>query len=316
RPPARRGPPRPPAIRARASLAAPLADGEPGLLQRRLPQLVAGRPVAEPGAQLGAVTRSGHIAQVRLVLERVGVLLVVAAEADVLARALHHGARPVLAVLVHVDRAGAVADLALHVAQGLVERQRGAARLIPAGHVAADAVVGGLLVPLDQGLPGAGVAGLLPELDRVGVAEAALLHAGEARLARRRRRRRAPGLRLGQVDLCDGAVELLLGLPGLAVAGEPLADRDLREGEPVALFRSEQRALVEPGALLLEPGQLVLLLRQEALVGAGILLPAGDVLAQRRDARVERGDAAGAERVGERPGAAHRALQARDPPAA
>src|SRR5690606_19922082 len=99
-----------------------------GLLETRAPELEPGGAVAELLAELRAVTRPGDVAQVRRELERVRVLRVVATLAQGLGRGAHDGPGLVRAVGRDVQRAGAVAGLALHVAQVLVAGQGGAAR--------------------------------------------------------------------------------------------------------------------------------------------------------------------------------------------
>src|SRR5690606_18800764 len=126
-----------------------------GLVECGAAQLVSGRSVAEPCAQGGAVARTDDVAQVRLVIERVAVLLRVALlGAQRLPRIEHDGGRLLFAALRDVDRAGAVAGLALDVAQLLVVREVRAAGLLPPGDVAADALVIELLAAIDERLPG------------------------------------------------------------------------------------------------------------------------------------------------------------------
>src|SRR6185312_14729420 len=137
--------------------------------KRLLPQLVSRRPVAERGARLLAVSLAEDVAQVGHERERVRVLLgmaVVGAEA--LGRPGHDRARIVEPLLGDVLRPRPVAGLALHVDEpALLDAAEVApARLLPAGHVAADAVVVILLVDLDQRLPRRGVHRLLPERHR------------------------------------------------------------------------------------------------------------------------------------------------------
>src|SRR4051812_38948561 len=158
----------PDATASAASSASANARLTTGSRKRLLPQLVSGRPAAERGARLVAVPLAEDVAQVGHERERIRVLLgmtVVGAEA--LGRLGHDGAWIVEPRLVDVLRSRAVAGLALHVDERalLDGGEVDAARLLPAGHVAADAVVVILLVDLDERLPRAGVHGLLPKFD-------------------------------------------------------------------------------------------------------------------------------------------------------
>ena len=136
--------------------------------------------------------------------------------------------------------AGAVADLALHVAQAVGVPEARAADLAVAGDVAADALVVVLLADLDQRLPGLRVHGLLPERQRLLVAGAALRVADEVgapRLARRRRRC------VPQVDRGDLPVEMAHLGRDLLVARQAAAQRDQPVGEVAAGGRRGPGAL-------------------------------------------------------------------------
>src|SRR5437667_8002 len=124
------------------------------LVEPRLAQLRAGRAVAELLARGLAVPGPDHVAQVRLALERVAVLLRVAlGRAQVGRRGELDRRRLLEPALGDVDRPRPVAGLALHVAQLVVVPQVRAARLVPAGDVAADALEIELLAPVLEGLP-------------------------------------------------------------------------------------------------------------------------------------------------------------------
>src|SRR5262249_32759369 len=157
------------------------------LREGRRAELVAGRSFAELGAERRTVARSGHVAEVRVEDEGVGVLLGVAAARAEVRRGRERGRG--LLRRGDVERAGAVADLALHLAELLVVGERRAAGLGPAGHVAADAVAVPLLADGGERLPGLGVRRLLPERDRLLVAVGAVVDAGVARVSGRGRRR-------------------------------------------------------------------------------------------------------------------------------
>src|SRR3569623_1616723 len=148
--------------------------GHAGLRQRRRPQLVPRLAGAQLLTLLGPVTRTDDVTKVGDVSERVRVLLGVAAEADRLGRGALDGQRLLVTLPEDVQAAGAVADLALHRLQFLREAQAAAPHLTEAGHVAADALVVGLLAPFDQRLPGLRVHGVVPERDGRLVAAGAL----------------------------------------------------------------------------------------------------------------------------------------------
>src|SRR5688572_11298397 len=115
-----------------------------------------------------------------------------------------------------MDRAGAVAGLALHVAERIVVREVRAALLVPARDVAADAVEVELLATIDERLPRARVARLLPELRRLVVAVLARGATDVPGLALLGRGHHDAGCRL-DVRLARGLVERGdVGLHGLA----------------------------------------------------------------------------------------------------
>src|SRR5262249_16110186 len=118
--------------------------------------------------------------------EGVGVLgRVAVVGAEAIGRAQRQRLRLLEAVLLDVLGGRAVAHLALHVDQArfLGAAAVAAARLLPAGHVAAGAVVVVLLVDLGERLPRVRVPRAAPELDRRLVALFARLHAEVARRA-------------------------------------------------------------------------------------------------------------------------------------
>src|SRR5256885_10701765 len=78
------------ARRSASSSRAPVAERLAGLVERGGAERVAGRAVAELLARVLAVALADDVAQVGLVLERVGVLLRVAAAAQILRRRLEH----------------------------------------------------------------------------------------------------------------------------------------------------------------------------------------------------------------------------------
>ena len=259
---------------------------------------------------------AGDVAQVGLVLEGVAVLHRVASRAERLRHRARHRRRLVLAALREVDRGGAVAGLALDVAQALVEREVRAARLLPARDVATDAVEVELLAALLERLPGMRVPRRLPEVDRIGVTVLAGVIAHVVGLALRRCRDRDPGRRV-HVGLAGG-----LEVPEHATlhvrrAGEPLRDAHLGEREVRPGRGHEHRMRDELRALGGDGGALALLLRDEARVGGRVRkkslqlgVELGELPVERRElGRGERG----AHRVDQRSrGGPQRDLEPRD----
>ncbi len=211
------------------------------------------------------------VAEVGLVLEGVGVLRRVALEADL------DGGLAADAVglaeegrILGVERAGAVALLALDRLEVLVLDHLGAAGAAEGGDMAADAAQVVVLVVVDEGLVGLRVAGGLPEGDGLLVTGLALLHADVGGLARGRRRRRDAGEAL-HVLLGDPGVVAAEGRGGGGVDREPAGDLHLIKGGS-----GRVRGRVGGGERAAQGGGLVFEAAEEGGIGGGIVLELGE----------------------------------------
>src|SRR5664279_1593216 len=109
-----------------------------------------------------AVARTQHIAQIGFVFERVGMLLVVTANANRLGRFRDDGEGRFFAAFLDVDGAGSVAGFALDVLQSSRVPEAAATDFTVAGDVAAYAILVGFFADIDQRFPRLGMDGVLP----------------------------------------------------------------------------------------------------------------------------------------------------------